>query len=252
MSGFVDVSHMSDLEIKRLGQMDEDYIDSRVNDYYRKPVRKVVHVNPTYNSDDVWAAAWQAYVQNGNQYLKVSLAVDGQEPKFSNRIIVTQLLETPELITTESREQAVVMRQYFKGLTFKLIEGKVLSEFMSSAYDIACKDAINSNFDLGVITSLPATYERAAGRDTAERRINFARGGHAGVVGEKVELDIEVIKQNWSQKWMTWYITGITNDDKVVFFAYKKELTVGEHIKITGSVKAHRENSTQLARVKVL
>jgi hypothetical protein len=51
---------------------------------------------------------------------------------------------------------------------------------------------------------------------------------------------------------MTNFVTGITSDDQVVFFAYKSELPVGKMFDIYGTVKAQRDNTTQLNRVKVL
>jgi hypothetical protein len=48
------------------------------------------------------------------------------------------------------------------------------------------------------------------------------------------------------------FITGINSDDQVVFFAYKSELEVGKMYDIYGTVKGHRDNSTQLNRVKVI
>jgi hypothetical protein len=53
-------------------------------------------------------------------------------------------------------------------------------------------------------------------------------------------------------KWNTNYVTGITTNDQVVFFAYKEALDIGKVLNINGTVKAHRDNSTQLNRVKVI
>jgi hypothetical protein len=36
-----------------------------------------------------------------------------------------------------------------------------------------------------------------------------------------------------------------------VFFSYKQEVTVGNVLNIAGTVKRHRDNQTQLNRVKV-
>ena len=117
---------------------------------------------------------------------------------------------------------------------------------------IANRDAINSTYDIAVIASLPATYNKSTKRDDVDRRINFARGGFVGVPGDKVTLNIEVLKQLWSEKFGTWYLTGITDEDQVVFFAHKTKYDIGTHLTITGGVKSHRDNSTQLTRVKVL
>lgn len=252
MSGFVDVSNMSDLEVKRMGQMDDDY--NYRNPYaYRKPMSRTPKSTLKYNADDVWAAACQAYAINGNQYIKELLPGVPEDQPQPNRVITERLLTNPEQITEESRQVGGVMRRYFQGLTFKLIEGRKLTPFLQSAFDAANKNEINNKYDLAVIVSLPATYEKATKRDDIERKIQWAKGGYLGTIGDKVNVEIEVVKQLWSQKWNTWYITGITDADQVLFFAYKNQaLKIGDRVKITGVVKCTRDNSTQLNRVKVL
>lgn len=203
-----------------------------------------------FDADDVWSAAAQAFAINGSYIKVIDPEVKGQK---TNKQIVTELLADTTQITDESREKGQAIRQYFKGLTFKVLQGKVLSEFNNTAMVIAERDVITTNFDVSVIVSLPATYEKAIKRDVVDRRINFASGGFLGQVGDKIEIEIEVIKQLWSGTWNTWYVTGVTDDDKVVFFAYKKqELIIGDRVKIKGTVKSHRDTSTQLNRVKVV
>lgn len=252
MHGFVNVSNMSDLEIKRLGRMDDDF--SYRNPYaYRKPVNHTPKVTVTYNADDVWAAAVQAQAINGS-YVKVSITSES-DPNINqktNRQIVDGLLADPSQITQESRDKGVQVRQYFKGLTFKVLQGKQLNEFNNTAMTIANKDAINSKYDLAVIVSLPSTYEKSSKRDDVDRRINFASGGYLGTVGDKITIAMEVVKQVWSQNWNTWYVTGITDDDKVLFFAHKKQMNIGNRVTIQGTVKTFRDNITQLNRVKVI
>ena len=256
MTRFVDVSNMSDLEIKQMNQIDED--DPRDNPYtyrnlarrnpygYRKPTNKV-KIN--YNADDVWAAAVQAQSING-MYAKVS----DRDKNISqtNRQIVDALLMDTAQITQESRDKAVLVRQYFKAYTFKLLQGKTLNEFNNTAMLIAQRDDITTSYDVAVITSLPQSYENGTKRDNVESRINFARGGYLGTEGDKVTIKIEVVKYIYSQKWNTYYVTGLTDDDKVLFFAYNKPLNIGDHVTIQGTIKALRDNSTQLNRVKVI
>jgi len=253
MPGFVDVSHMSNEEVRRMGHAD-DYDEDTNRRSYRNPYayRKPSAPKPTisFNADDVWSAAYEAYVRNGKQYVKaIAPGIEGHQ---TNRLIAERLLANPEQISEESRQVGGVMRRYFQGLTFKLIEGKQLTPFMKSAFEAASKNEINSTYDLAVIVSLPATYEKATKRDDVDRRIQWARGGYVGVEGEKVTLNIELMKQLWSEKWNTWYLTGITEEDQVVFFAHKTQYDIGTHLTIQGVVKSQRENSTQLSRVKVL
>jgi hypothetical protein len=132
------------------------------------------------------------------------------------------------------------------------LQGKRLNEFDNTAMLLANRDVITGSYDVAVIASLPSCYERGVVRQTADQRVNFATGGFIGSIGGKVSVAIEVLKSIYSQKWMTHYVTGITSDDQVVFFAYKSELPIGKMYDIYGTVKAHRDTTTQLNRVKVI
>jgi len=252
MAGFIDVTNWSDQAVKRLGQRDDD--DFSISQYNPRAMRKThkpKYVAPTYNydTDIVFAAAVQANQVNNGYYKTIS--VDGTITK-TNRQLVDQYLADPVQIKQESRDKAVLVRKYFNALTFKVLQGKTLSEFGKEAMKIANLDKITSNFEIAVICSLPGSYEKSVKRDDIERRINFATGGYLGNVGDKVSVNIEILKEVYSAKWDTNYVTGITSDDKVLFFAYSKEVNIGDCVTIEGTVKAHRDNSTQLNRVKIV
>ena len=200
------------------------------------------------NADIVWGAACQA--QRLNQgYIKVSEdAPAGQ----TNRNLVMQFIADPTKITPEDIEQGKLVRKYFQGYTFKILKGIKLSEFDNTAMLISNRDTIDTYFDISILTSLPSSYERGMKRQTVDQRIAFAKGGYISVVGNKVSPTIEVLKSFYSQNWNTNYITGITSDDQVLFFAFKQPLEVGKMYDLYGTVKVHRDNVTQLNRVKVL
>lgn len=204
-----------------------------------------------FQAVDVWAASSQAYAINGS-YVKY-VPMDSDTPKQkTNRQIVDYLLNNPSEITKQSYKRGEEVRRYFKALTFKILQGKLLNDFQNNAMQIAERDEITSNYELSVITSLPATYEKSAKRDEADRKINNAKGGYLGSVGTKVTIDIEVVKKVYSSNYGVYFITGITNDEKVIFFAYKKEIEVNNRVKVKGTIKALRDDSTQLNRVKVI
>ena len=72
-------------------------------------------------------------------------------------------------------------------------------------------------------------------------------------VGTKVLTTVEVIKSVYSQNYNTNYIRAVTIEDrKVVMFNYREGMDPGTVLTIKGTVKAHREDCTQLNRVKVL
>jgi hypothetical protein len=213
---------------------------------YQKPVLNLV-------ADNVWAAACQAQRFNGS-YVKLSVLTE--EDKSSNKLSNRQLIETfmvdSSLITEEDMAQGKKVRAFYQAFTFKILQGKQLSDFDNTAMLLANRETIDTGFDIAVITSLPSGYVRGMKRQTVDQRIAFATGGLIGTVGDKVSPSIEVLKSVFSQTWNTHYITGITSDEQVLFFAYKQQLEVGKQFDIYGTVKAHRDNTTQLNRVKVI
>jgi hypothetical protein len=207
----------------------------------------------TFNADDVWAAACAAQRINGS-YVKLAMISESDPSltKLSNRMLAMQLLTDPFSITDEDREQSKKVRAFYQALTFKILQGKKLNEFDNNAMVLSNRDVISSNYDFAVICSLPSCYERGVVRQSVEQRISFAKGGYISAVGNKVSTSVEVLRCVFSQKWMTNFVTGITSDDQVVFFAYKSELPVGKMFDIYGTVKAQRDNTTQFNRVKVI
>ena len=215
---------------------------------YQKPVLN-------FNSDDVWAAACQAQRVNG-AYVKLSILSesDPSMDRKSNRQLVELLLSDTTQITDEDREQAKTVRKYYQAFTFKILKGIKLNEFDNTAMLIANRDIIDSNYDVAVIASLPSCYGRGVKRDGVDQRVKFATGGYIGRVSDKVKVTVEILKTNYSQQWNTNYVTGITNDDQAVFFAYNHidNVEIGNTYTFFGTVKAQRDNSTQLNRVKVI
>ena len=213
---------------------------------YQKPVLNLV-------ADNVWGAACQAQRINGS-YVKLSVLTE--EDKSSNKLSNRQLIETfmvdSSLITEEDMEQGKKVRAFYQALTFKILQGKQLNDFDNTAMLISNRNVITSNYDVAVIASLPSCYERGVKRQTVDQRVNFATGGLIGTVGKKVSTSIEVLRSVFSQTYNVNFVTGINGDDQVVFFAYKKDLEAGKMYEIYGTVKGHRDNTTQLNRVKVI
>ena len=246
MPGFANVTNMTSRQIQRMGHADDEG-----STYYRTKT-KTQKVLINHKADDVWAAACAAQRINGTYVKLSSLSETPDQSKQSNRQIVESFLANTFTITDEDREQGVNVRSYFQAYTFKILQGKRLNEFDNNAMLIANREVIESNYDLALICSLPASYERGIKQQSVDQRITFAKGGYIGTIGGKVSTTVEVLKSVYSQKWMTNFITGVTNDDQIVFFAYKSELTVGSTLSIQGNVKGQRDNTTQLNRVKVI
>ena len=214
---------------------------------------------PTFSYDAtlVWAAACAAQRING-EYFKGTKWPDAPVgSKISNRDLIENILgndaNTIAVVTDEDREQADLVRRFYKALTFKLITGNKLSDFDNTALALSNVDTITTKYELAVIASLPSCYARGNARNTIENRVKFAAGGYIGQYGDKVKLEVEVLRSFFSQQWATNYVTAITADDQAIFFSFSgNPPEAGSKVTIGGTVKSHRDNQTQLNRVKVL
>lgn len=213
--------------------------------------------NISYDAALAWAAAAYAQRVNGTYVKNIEMVlvndqmvqkVPGQK---TNRDLMKLALKDQTVITDEDRVAGEKIRTYYKGYAFKILQGKTLNDFDSSAMMIANREAITSMYDIAVMAYLPAGYQRGILRDQGNSRITHATGGFIGKPGDRVTLNIEVIRSLFSANYGVYFITGITPEDQVVFFSYKGPIEPGTKITITGGIKAHRDKSTQLNRVKV-
>ena len=216
------------------------------------------YTRPTYNITDVFAAAAAAHRING-EYLKnddITVYDDGNEyshkvNRIANKKLARQFLNEQSNILDEDRAMAEKVMQYCRGLTFKLLTDKRLSEFEATMLTIVEKQTTDSNYDIAVVSSLPASYERSIARAAQNIRLRENAGCIEAPVGSKIEMDIEVVRCNYSNEWGVFYVTAIA-DAGVVFFAQQNIIDVDSKIRIKGKVKRHKEDRTQLSHVKVL
>ena len=80
---------------------------------YQRPVLNL-------QADDVWAAACAAQRING-AYLKT---IEEGKNTETNRQIMDNFIANTDLITEADREQGQAVRTYYKGFTFKILQGK--------------------------------------------------------------------------------------------------------------------------------
>jgi hypothetical protein len=98
---------------------------------------------------------------------------------------------------------------------------------------------------------LPNSHQRALQRIAEQDRLNQT-AGLIGAVGDKVTVTVDIVRCVFSQKWNTYYATGITVNNETVFFAIREPLNTGTTLSLRGTVKAHRDGQTQLNRVSIL
>jgi len=262
MPGFVDVSNMSSEEVRRMGHAD-DYDD--VDFQPRRKLKSYVPTRPAsakFSVSDVWAAACAAQRANG-EYLKESKPIlDPNNPgrvlstQLRNRDVMMQFLTDPTQLTVDDIERGEHCRKYLESdLTFRTLKNKT-GEFDNAIRKVlAVKEHFDDHFhkyELAIVACLPQSVERSEVRQNSESRVQFATGGVIGKEGDKVELNVEVLNSNFSKQYNIYWIRAITEADQAVFFSNKEAFDPGTWLTIKGTVKAHKENLTQLNRVKVL
>ena len=220
--------------------------------------KKFISNVDSHTAETVWAASVAANRING-EYLKFDkIGADGKGESAliakSNKNLIMDILNAGDQITPDDIEMGKTIRSHFKGLTFKILQGKKLSDFENMVMALANRDTIGSFYDIAVLASLPEGYKREIARKQISQRINDA-SGFVGSVGDKVTVKLEIVRQVYSIQFSTYFITGITPDNQAVFFSFKNPIEIGNTVLVTGNVKAHRTNDqgevTQLNRAKV-
>ena len=203
------------------------------------------------DADLVWSAACTAYRIN-NGYLKQPEMIGDQVVRRTNREIVKIVLADLSMITDADREHAKDCRRYMtNSTTMTALKGE-LSEWGQITARVCQLNEINSMYDLSVVTAMPQALSKAQKRENIEARLARCETGPVGKVGEKIVLAVEIIRNNYSAKFNTWFVSGITDSNHAVFFAYRESLPQETHITIRGTVKRHTDRATQLNRVKIV
>jgi 2-oxo-4-hydroxy-4-carboxy--5-ureidoimidazoline (OHCU) decarboxylase len=204
------------------------------------------------DADLLWSAAQAAYRIN-NGYLKQPDRVGDQIVRPTNREVVTILLHDQSMITDADRELAKECRKFMThAATLNMLKGTI-TEWGEITAKVCQLDRITSNYDMAVITAMPQALAKAKKREAIDARLaRTQEGGLKAKLGDKVELAVEIIRNNYSAKFNTWFISAITNDNYAIFFAYREKLETETHVTIRGTVKRHNDRATQLNRVKLV
>ena len=211
--------------------------------------------------DTVWASAVAAQRVNG-EYLKVdqvvwdSVSETSQVVRRRNRDVMMEFVANPDRLTNQDLEQGQQARQFLQNdLTFRALKGRLTEFDQATSKVLAVTDEFDSalhRYELAIVACLPSTADRSQRRVNSDERVQFARGGLIAQPGAKVSAQVEVLSSSYSQNYGCYFIKGITDQDQPVFFSYRQGLDAGTHIAVQGTVKAHRDNLTQLNRVRVL
>ena len=225
--------------------------------YYRPTAMiKKSQAEPTvnYSADDVWGAAAQAQRTNGAYIKETRIDADGNVEVTANKEIIKSLLLDTSKITDSDRELGTKARQYLTyAYTVKNLKGQSLNDFERTAQKTASLDQFTNKdrLELAVVGSLISAYERAQRQDAVMSRVDHS-APVLGQIGDKITVDLEVTKSNFSINYGVYFITGITDIGQLVFFSHRASADIGSRITVMGTIKARRDDATQLTRTKFL
>lgn len=202
------------------------------------------------DADLLWSAACTAYRLNRG-YLKQPEVIGDQVIRPTNRDLVRRALDEVSLITDVDRELARECRRYMAtSVTMQALKTE-LGEWSKITAKVCEQTTITSNYDLSVITAMPHSYAKALKKESIDARLAGCEGT-LGKVGDKVDLSVEIVRNQYSAKFNTWFVSAITQDNYAVYFAYREEIRPDSNLDIRGTVKRHNDRATQLNRVKIV
>jgi hypothetical protein len=253
---FVDVSNMTAREIQRLGHED----DTGPSQRQWTSRRSAGGGHSGYSVSDVWGAACHAqringaYIKQDEWELPSESATAVQLKRKSNRNIMMEALENPFMITDEDRATGAECLKFIQNdMTFRALQNR-LTDFDRSVIKIT---AVTDRFfpqahrlELATVACLPNSHSRALKRIEEQDRLSQTVG-YIGAIGDKVTVTVDIVRCNFSQKWNTYYATGITANNETVFFSIRESFDTGTLLTVRGTVKAHRDGQTQLNRVSI-
>jgi len=260
MPGFVDVSNMTAREVRMMDHA-ADYDEPAGNQPRRQWKPRARPEGTKHSLDNVWGAAVAAQRINGS-YVKETMYKFDEDKNTTvihyqrNRDIMVEILANPAVLTVEDIAQGQECRKFLQNdITFRALKNR-LTEFDTAVSKVLAVtdefDSVKNKYELAVVACLPQSHARSLAREANQARIQQTTGEYIGQVKDKVTLNVEVIRCAFSQNWNTWFATAVTQDNQAVFFSIRESHDAGTHLTIRGTVKAHKDGSTQLNRVSIL
>ena len=153
------------------------------------------------DADLVWSAACTAYRLNGG-YLKQPETIGDQVVRPTNREIVRRALTDTAMITDADRELAQNCRRYMAtAVTMQALKTE-LGEWAKITAKVCELDTVNSLYDFSVITAMPHSYIKQLKKESVDARLARCQST-VGKLGGKVELAVEIVRNNYSAKFNT-------------------------------------------------
>lgn len=212
--------------------------------------------------EQVWGAACQALSVNDGTYIKqqdIEFDPEKYTGKLSNQELIRFYAYNTDKISEQSIKDGMEVRAYLNGMMFKILAEEKIGEYFTKLIKLATDENLQlTNKNIHFIASAPSAVIREQLKDEMNREIKRASGGYIGNEGDKVQLNIKVLRSHYSEQWERHYVTGITTNDQVVSFSTKnKRLIVPNSVvSVKAIVFAHKideytkQETTKLTNVR--
>ena len=219
----------------------------------RKAQMKPVQLATVLGSEVMWAVAAYADRVNGGVYVRETVN-NGEVNQTRNRDIIREEVQRGLSNVTEADfELGREARAWHRGrIVMKSLKGQPLSDFERSLQDVVQQEEFSNRTDalaIAIVASQIASYRKGL---AAEQMVASADTSPLAAVGTKVAVDAVVVRSVYSQNYNVHFVTARTQCNRLVFFSYREGLDADTPIRVRGTVKAHRPDSTQLNRVKLV
>lgn len=212
--------------------------------------------------EQVWGTACQALSVNDGTYIKqqdIEFDPEKYTGKLSNQELIRFYAYNTDKISEQSIKDGMEVRAYLNGMMFKILAEEKIGEYFTKLIKLATDENLQlTNKNIHFIASAPSAVIREQLKDEMNREIKRATGGYIGNEGDKVQLNIKVLRSHYSEQWERHYVTGITTNDQVVSFSTKnKRLIVPNSVvSVKAIVFAHKideytkQETTKLTNVR--
>ena len=205
----------------------------------------------TWSAGTVWAAAAYAQRINGD-YVKYASTQEDGAVREANRDLMLRAMNNTGLITEQDIALGQAARDYHRRtLLFRALQ-RPLTEFETALNTACLLDEVKQTdrYSLAIIASQISGYAKSLEQDRVRGMVDIT-AAPVGAVGTKVTAEITVIRSNYSVNYGVYFVNAVTDQGQPVVFSYRQNLQTGSEYKITGTVKALRDDATQLNRVKI-
>ena len=223
----------------------------------RKP--RQGHTDLVMGADRIWGAAAYADRINGGEYRKepeYRVLADGrisnEVVREANKIHMWNAIMDTSRITADDIEAGRAALDYVrKSLVMKGLRGN-MSEFDQALSHVVEMEQFLTGadrYEIALVTSQIRAWREGTRMEAVLEDVDRTP---VAAIGERVQLDVTVVKAVYSTNYNVYFITAKTDNNQMVFFSYRERLPVGDRREIKGSVKAHRADATQLNRVRIV